>query len=321
MSSGAANKELTTFADRITSYDVGGSIGGPIVRDKVWFFGAYRTDSPYQLPRRQIEDGDRDRYAGRKFDRDSNVYAGKLTWTPQLEPHARLLGFGDPTSRNGWLAGSTTGNTTPNADETSALRTIDGGGHNYGVRYTGVLASNWLLDVSVGQHRRSARHRSGDRRRPQHPAPDRRDLRAVRARRLQRGCRTTRRAAPRLPRSMTNLIGTHELRYGARRGDQRLRLRDAGDVVSVLRTAVRVRRLRHLHPGAELHAGGQGFDRRARRSSRRTAGARRQTSPSISGCATRTSGSTRRTTSRLAANQTPRRAWSNLECRTVEGSS
>ncbi len=33
---------------------------------------------------------------------------------------------------------------------------ITSGGHNYGVKYTGVLRSNMLLDVSVGQHRQRA---------------------------------------------------------------------------------------------------------------------------------------------------------------------
>ena len=35
------DKQLVTFSERSSSYDVGGSVGGPIVRDKLWFFGAF----------------------------------------------------------------------------------------------------------------------------------------------------------------------------------------------------------------------------------------------------------------------------------------
>jgi outer membrane receptor protein involved in Fe transport len=150
------NKELTTFADQIASYDVGGSIGGPILRDKVWFFGAYGPIRRTNHLGSQIEDSVPIDTSGREFDRDSDVYAGKVTWTPRSSHTLVFSTFGDPTQENGWLAGSTTGNNTPNADETSALRVIDSGGHNYGVKYTGVLGSNWLLDLSVGQHRQRA---------------------------------------------------------------------------------------------------------------------------------------------------------------------
>ena len=63
-----------------------------------------------------------------------------------------MTAFGDPTDRSGWLAGSTIGNATPNADPTSALRTERFGGHNFGVRYSGVLSSTWLIDANVGRH-------------------------------------------------------------------------------------------------------------------------------------------------------------------------
>ncbi len=150
------NKQLTTFADQVASYDVGGSIGGPILRDKVWFFGAYGPIRRTTHLGSQIEDGIPIDTSGRQYERNSDVYAGKVTWTPRSSHTLVFSTFGDPTDENGWLAGSTTGNSTPNADETSALRLIQAGGHNYGAKYTGVLGSNWLLDLSVGQHRQRA---------------------------------------------------------------------------------------------------------------------------------------------------------------------
>jgi outer membrane receptor protein involved in Fe transport len=150
------NKQLTTFADQIGSYDVGGSIGGPILRDKVWFFGAYGPIRRTNYLGSQIQDGVPIDTSGRKFDRDSDVYAGKVTWTPRSSHTLVFSTFGDPTEENGWLAGSTTGNNTPNADETSALRIVTSGGYNYGGKYTGVLGSNLLLDLSAGHHRQRA---------------------------------------------------------------------------------------------------------------------------------------------------------------------
>ena len=133
------NKQLTTFADQIASVDVGGSIGGPIARDKVWFFGAYGPIRRTTHLGSQIEDGIPIDTSGREFERNSDVYAAKVTWTPRSSHTLVLSTFGDPTEENGWLAGSTTGNNTPNADETSALRIVRSGGYNFGAKYTGVL--------------------------------------------------------------------------------------------------------------------------------------------------------------------------------------
>lgn len=146
------NKQLLTFADRISSYDVGGSIGGPIVRDKVWFFGAYGPIRRTTFLGGQIEAGRVIDTSGREVERNADIYAGKVTWTPISSHTLVVSAFGDPADRSGWLAGSTTGNTTPNADQASALRNIRDGGHNIGVKYNGILSSSWLLDANVGYH-------------------------------------------------------------------------------------------------------------------------------------------------------------------------
>lgn len=143
------NKELATFADRLASYDVGGSVGGPIVTDTVWFFGAYGPIRRKTYLGGQVGDTNP---VQRKYDRNSDVYAGKVTLT--MSPGHTLVGsvFGDPTERKGWLAGGAGPYVNANADESSALRRERTGGHNVGFKYTGVLSSNWLLDAAYGRH-------------------------------------------------------------------------------------------------------------------------------------------------------------------------
>jgi len=145
-------KELITFSERSSSYDVGGSIGGPIVRDKLWFFGAFGPIRRTSYLGRQIEDGQEVDTSGRQVERNSNIYAAKFTLTPAANHMLAMTAFGDPSDRSGWLAGSTIGNATPNADPNSALRNERFGGHNFGVRYNGVLSSTWLVDANVGRH-------------------------------------------------------------------------------------------------------------------------------------------------------------------------
>jgi len=151
------NRELVTLADRATSYDVGGSLGGPIVPDKLWFFGAFSPIHRTVDVGRQFEAGRPVTNVSREYDRESNVYAGKVTWAPAVSHTLVVSAFGDPSSRIGWLAGSTTDNNSPNADETSALRDERSGGHNVGVKYTAVLSPTWLLDAAGGLHTQRAR--------------------------------------------------------------------------------------------------------------------------------------------------------------------
>ena len=225
----------------------------------------------------QIEDGTPIDTSGRKFERNSDVYAGKVTLDAAFEPHARRS---RPSAiRRKRTAGwpdrrPATTRRTPMKHRRCAL--IRSGGHNFGAKYTGVLGSNWLLDVSVGRHlQRAGTEAATDagRRIPRQIDETFALFEHGGFGRLQDddASRTA------LCGELTSLFGAHDVRYGL---DMEINDYDgehAGDVVSLLRTAVRVRGVRQLHPGAELHAQRQGIDRRARRSSRRTAGARRRT--------------------------------------------
>jgi outer membrane receptor protein involved in Fe transport len=140
------NKELVTFADQASDSDFGASLGGPIVKDRLWFFGAIDPGRRTTYLGGQLQSG---QLVGppvsRQYDRNANVYAAKMTWTINPSNNLVVSVFGDPTTRDGWLA-------NPNADQSAAIRLEKTGGHNIAVHYNAVLSSTWLLDASVGRH-------------------------------------------------------------------------------------------------------------------------------------------------------------------------
>src|SRR5438067_8064238 len=74
--------------DNLSSYDVGARVGGPILRDRLWFSAAYNP---------QVESADRAvpdwiHYPDRLR---RQVFAGKLTWQAAASTSVELLVFGD----------------------------------------------------------------------------------------------------------------------------------------------------------------------------------------------------------------------------------
>jgi hypothetical protein len=135
---GTVNRQGTRAAD------FGFSMGGPLVRDRVFLFGVFNPQftretftAPQGFPLASLGSVDRKRH--------SYSYAGKLTY--QLSPKHRVevSTFGDPShGENGpqrvqSLAGS----------DTEAFSAIDYGGHNQVLRYDGIPSSKWLLEAAV----------------------------------------------------------------------------------------------------------------------------------------------------------------------------
>jgi outer membrane receptor protein involved in Fe transport len=140
------NKELVTTANRTTSYDFGGSLGGPIVRDKVWFFGAIDPTRATTHLGGVVDEGQAvSPISSREYDRDSNIYAAKVSFTMSSNHTVVASAFGDPTEREGWLG-------IANSDPTAALRLEKTGSHNFNTKYSGILKPTWLLDVNYGRH-------------------------------------------------------------------------------------------------------------------------------------------------------------------------
>ncbi len=145
-----------TVNDRgATNYDFGVTLGAPIIKDKLFFFGAFNPQ--YQTLTRTAPDNlNVDGTANfplsslGEVDRKRRIlaYAGKLSW--QAGPNHRFdfTAFGDPS--HGDLGPQRTG--ALKAQVASKFSTLDSyGGHNQALRYDGIINPNWLVEASASR--------------------------------------------------------------------------------------------------------------------------------------------------------------------------
>jgi len=122
--------------------DAGGDIGGPISKDKLWFFGAF---NPQQR---------KNYFLTQQFHTAVNnkittpFYSGKVTWAVNQNHTATFSTFGDFTKQDGFLFG----NSGFGADPNSFLGTIETGGHNYIARLNSTFNPNWTGEFAFGLH-------------------------------------------------------------------------------------------------------------------------------------------------------------------------
>lgn len=139
-----ANGTVNTVATQTS--DIGLEGGFPLVRDRVFFFGAI---NPAWEQRTFVAPDGFPLAPQGEFDRKRRLlsYSAKGTW--QLSSTQRLDGsfFGDPS--HGELGPQRTAALL--ATDTGRFSEIDYGGHNQSVRYDGVLGNNLLIEASFAR--------------------------------------------------------------------------------------------------------------------------------------------------------------------------
>jgi outer membrane receptor for ferrienterochelin and colicin len=92
-SQSAVRAELEPGKGDLSQYDFGFSLGGPIIRDKLWFFGAYNPT----VAREDVLVPGLDYYEDKLT---QNIFAGKITWQPSSKANFVLTAIGDPAKHN-----------------------------------------------------------------------------------------------------------------------------------------------------------------------------------------------------------------------------
>ena len=132
-----------------TRKDYGVDVGGYIMKDKLWFFGAYdRVDNSLDSG---LPSGPREGQIVTSKSR-RNLGSAKLTYN--LGPSQSLIGtfLQDPRVDTGAINDN---NHTLNGDPSTYLGRQDFGGRDYALRYEGSLASNWAFSAQAARHKES----------------------------------------------------------------------------------------------------------------------------------------------------------------------
>ena len=134
-------------ANGFSETDIGGDIGGPIIKDKLWFFGAFNPQRRTNFYLTQTF------FAPVQNKVTIPFYAGKLTWA--LNSKNTLTGstFGDFTKVEGFLATGALNNVNGFGDNINAfVGKQETGGHNYAIRLNSTIRNNFVAEFSGGLH-------------------------------------------------------------------------------------------------------------------------------------------------------------------------
>jgi len=127
--------------------DAGFDIGGPIKKDKIWFFGAFNPQRRKNFYLGQTLQTPYENQVTTPF------YAGKLTWAINQKNVFTASTFGDFTKVEGFLATGALINVSGfGSDPESFLGRQETGGHNYAFRLNSTITPTWIGEFLFGIH-------------------------------------------------------------------------------------------------------------------------------------------------------------------------
>ena len=138
-----ANSLFEGTAGDFSAYDFGGSMGGPLVEDKLWWFGAY---NPTADTRDAIVPGLSTHQSWGRAQR----FAGKLAWRASQQTRVNLTVLGDPESRR--IVGAPFGMSGPPSmvlNEDAVVAETRDGGAVIALNATHQLRSNVILKAAL----------------------------------------------------------------------------------------------------------------------------------------------------------------------------
>jgi outer membrane receptor protein involved in Fe transport len=134
-------------ANGFSETDIGGDIGGPIVKDKLWFFGAFNPQRRKNFYLTQTFHAPVENKVSIPF------YAGKLTWAVNGKNTLTGSTFGDFTKVDGFLATAALNNVNGFGNDIRAFTgRQETGGHNYAIRLNSTIRNDFIAEVSGGLH-------------------------------------------------------------------------------------------------------------------------------------------------------------------------
>jgi hypothetical protein len=127
-----------------TRRDFGVDVGGYILKDRLWFFGAY--DRVADTTRRLVVGGPPE---GIESDTDRDLASAKLTLLLSQSQYLVASFFQDPRKDTGAISDA---NHSLNGDRLTYEGRQDFGGRDFALRYDGVFGADWIVSAQVARH-------------------------------------------------------------------------------------------------------------------------------------------------------------------------
>jgi hypothetical protein len=125
--------------------DVGGEIGGPIVKSKLWYFGFF---NPQRRSNYYLTQSEHRPVSSRVT---VPFYGGKIDWDINSNHHISVSTFGDFTKTERFLATSFLNDVNGFGDDPTAFEgRLETGGHSYKFRLNSTLTNTFTAELSGG---------------------------------------------------------------------------------------------------------------------------------------------------------------------------